>query len=84
MAMKRDRGNERGTELMKGANVNGFSFGIVQLQDVFTHPCLFLLQVGVSGGGCDLKIKFSIISIAMELYSVLDDDTAEGDHVTGE
>lgn len=73
-------------ELMREAEVNAFSFGSVQLQGVFAHPYLYLLQAGVhlsdrgggSGGGHDLDVKLCVISIAVELYPMPSDDMTEG------
>lgn len=44
---KGNSGDGRGTELVRGANTNGFGFGAIELQDVFTHSSLYLLQAGV-------------------------------------
>lgn len=72
MAKKGNSGDWRGIELVRGADMNGFCFGAVELKEIFAHPSLYVLQAGVhlrdkgegSGGG-DLKTQLSVIGIAM-------------------
>lgn len=69
--------------------MNGFGFEAVELQVVFTHPHLCLLQIGLQlsdrgggrGGGSDLDMELCVISLVMEMYSMPADNTTEGKHV---
>lgn len=87
VAKEGNRGNVGGTELIRGAYMNGLSFGAVQLQKVLAHPSLYLLQAGIQEsdrGGGDLEVELCVVSIAVELYSMPADDTTKREHVDGE
>ena len=47
VAEKGNGGKGGRTELVRGADMNGLCLGAVQLQEVFTHPSLYLLQAGL-------------------------------------
>ena len=65
-------------------------FIAVQLKVVGRHPCFDVMQVvdeglrGELGGWSGAEIQLGIISVTVEIESMMSDDLAEGEHVNGE